>query len=344
MTVSGGRDPEDEAVRLEAADWIARLHAPDGATDREAFEAWRGADPAHAVAYERMEQRWEQSKFLANTELGRSRRLHRARNGWLHPLRSHAIAASIAALLLVGLGAFGLRETGYFQPPGGAEAAITYASRDGELRTIRLSDGSRVILDAGTALRVAFTSAERRLRLDRGRARFDVAHDSDRPFVVDANGGSVIAHGTMFDVSVTDTGVKVVLLTGDIEVLKRGGASRPSNSSRRHLKPGQQVSFGDARAISTPAPARRADMIWASGMLSFDATRLDEAIASINRRSARKISLTDAKLGDLRITGAFRGDDPLGFAEAVAATFDLTVTDASDAGMLLEPRQKVPAR
>lgn len=153
----------------------------------------------------------------------------------------------------------------------------------------------------------------------------------------------MIAHGTMFDVSVTESGVKVVLLRGNIEVLKRS-AGRSDESSRRRLKPGQQVSFVDARRISVPVPARHADIMWASGMLSFDATRLDEAIAGINRHNARKISLTDTKLGNLRITGAFRSDDPADFAEAIAASFDLEIVSNPSDGITLAPRHKASAR
>ena len=42
----------DSAVLQRAADWQARLKAPDcSAADRDAFERWCAADPAHIDAW-----------------------------------------------------------------------------------------------------------------------------------------------------------------------------------------------------------------------------------------------------------------------------------------------------
>src|SRR3546814_14166765 len=76
------------------------------------------------------------------------------------------------------------------------------ASKSGEIRTVALEDGSRVTLDTDTILHIAYSPTERGLKLERGRARFDVSYDASRPFVVFAGGGSITAHGTVFDVAV----------------------------------------------------------------------------------------------------------------------------------------------
>src|SRR3546814_15110866 len=78
------------------------------------------------------------------------------------------------------------------------------ASKIGEIRTVALEDGSRVTLDTDTILHIAYSPTERGLKLERGRARFDVSYDASRPFVVFAGGGSITAHGTVFDVAVVD--------------------------------------------------------------------------------------------------------------------------------------------
>src|SRR3546814_8581176 len=78
--------------------------------------------------------------------------------------------------------------------------------------TVALEDGSRVTLDTDTILHIAYSPTERGLKLERGRARFDVSYDASRPFVVFAGGGSITAHGTVFDVAVVDRHVSVALL------------------------------------------------------------------------------------------------------------------------------------
>ena len=47
----------DDRIQAEARRWFARLLAPDCASaERVAFERWRGADPDHAAAYDRVER------------------------------------------------------------------------------------------------------------------------------------------------------------------------------------------------------------------------------------------------------------------------------------------------
>src|SRR3546814_5749054 len=101
-----------------------------------------------------------------------------------------AIAAAILLIVLTGLS---LNRLGMF---GSRTIPVTeLASKIGEIRTVALEDGSRVTLDTDTILHIAYSPTERGLKLERGRARFDVSYDASRPFVVFAGGGSITAHG-----------------------------------------------------------------------------------------------------------------------------------------------------
>src|SRR3546814_20744980 len=73
---------------------------------------------------------------------------------------------------------------------------------------------SKLTIDTDTLVTIDFGQTARHLRLEHGRARFEVAHEA-RPFVVDAGEVVVIARGTVFDVSyLEDRRVKVQLLHG----------------------------------------------------------------------------------------------------------------------------------
>lgn len=76
----------------------------------------------------------------------------------------------------------------------------TYGTGIGEQRSITLSDGSIIELNAHSKVRVAFHDRERDLELLEGQALFRVAKNRNRPFVVHAGGTSVRAVGTQFDV------------------------------------------------------------------------------------------------------------------------------------------------
>lgn len=324
-------------ARREANDWLVRVQLSD-AFDRDAFEAWRSADPANAAAYDDLIQDLTISAPLADTEMVRTAELRRASFLERNPGAGYAIAASVAAMLLAGTGV-SLREAGYWGASTAASQDTLYATRVGEVRTITLADGSRVTLDTDSILRVAFTSSERAVRLDAGRARFEVAHDAARPFIVNAGSGRVIAHGTIFDVSIRPAGVNVALLRGAVEVTRKAsvGTGQPDAPSRR-LSPGQQVTFDQIHPIPPAQPLRPAALRWTSGMLMFEGARLADAVVEFNRYNQRKLLVAAPAIGDLRITGAFRASDVRRFADAMAASFDLVILDRAGGGLLLAPR------
>ena len=100
MTAPVGEEGGAARVRQEAADWFARLRADPDEADLAAFQTWRAADTLNGETYDRLERQWEQSKFLANTALGRGRDLGRARAWHRQPI---ARAAAVAAMLVTAV-------------------------------------------------------------------------------------------------------------------------------------------------------------------------------------------------------------------------------------------------
>ena len=327
MTGRGRRDPLGEAVRREAAAWFARLHGPHDEADVTRFDAWRAADPAHGIAYDRLTQTAERAAFIGNSEFGKARQLRRASFLSRHPRTAYAAAASFAALALFGI-PIGSRYFATSWPTRETAAAEPrFTTRIGEVRTVFLADGSRLTIDTASVVRTDLSGSQRQLWLDAGRARFEVAHDPRRPFVVHAGRGTVIAHGTIFEVSLTPVGVKVVLLQGAIEV--RRPAAGGLGATSRYLAPDQEMTFDAVHPLAAPEPARDGERLWASGMLDFNDIRLADAVAAINRYHAQKLSVATSAIGNKKVTGAFRASDLEGFAQAMAAAFDLTVVNQS---------------
>ena len=327
MTNAAPPGPGNKERPQSADAWFARLRATPSAADRAAFERWR-ENPDNARAYDHLLRTWDQSKFLAHTAVGRTRDLARARRtrpGW----------AAIAAGVLLALGLAGglatLTSRGLL---GEAPTAAVIAADAGGIRTVMLPDGSRATLDRRSAIRIAFTDGERRLQLLRGRARFAVAHDPARPFVVDAGNGSVVAHGTIFDVAFEGDDVQVVLLRGAVEVRSRSGLRAARADGARHLVPGQAIRFGRG-PLPVPAAAAGLDLQWTSAMIAFDNVSLGDAVAAFSRTSPRPVRLGGEAAAHRRLTGAFRRDDPEDFARTVAVSFGLVSRDDPDRGITL---------
>lgn len=339
MAMSGGGATSDDAVRREASDWVALIHDQDAAVDRAAFERWRTADPRHASAFARAERAWDSAALLDQTSFGRARGLPARQRLLDRPQVRYAFAAAaVLVVAILGLSFGGIRWTGANQ----AAQPTELASSIGQIRKVALPDGSTVTLDTNSALHVAFNGAARRLYLSRGRARFDVAHDATRPFVVMAGSGSVTARGTIFDVAIGGNGVKVVLLRGIVDVRSAKSRSATAKPVMARLRTGQQISF-DATTPLPPQPAAASDEQWTNGMLSFDRTRLADALAEANRYSTTPIRLADPALQDLRITGAYRAGDTAGLARSIAGSFALRVDRAPGGGIVLFERRSEPA-
>jgi transmembrane sensor len=296
------------------------------AVDRAAFERWRAADPRHGEAYARAERAWEHAALLGRTSFGRARALppSRRRVGAAPALRYTLVAVLLLGICVAGFVVSG--ERGVSPAPG---REIQIAAAIGEIRRVVLNDGSIVTLDTDSLVRVGYSQRARSLRLVRGRARFDVARDPARRFVVSAGGAEVIAHGTLFDVSLIGPGVKVALLRGAVDVGTTSvGRLQPARQVVR-LRPGQQLAF--VPAVHAPAlrPVRAGESGWPSGMLSFSNTRLIDAVTDANRYSRIKIMLADPGIAELRVSGAYRIGDAPGLAASLAASLGLRAAGTS---------------
>lgn len=314
------------AIQDAAGDWLARRQEPASPDVERAFAVWLDADPRHRIAYAQAERHWQDSSLLADSDVGRTRKLVRA--PFLMRHSTHVAAASLGVVVLLGIGGVGLlRYESPLELVSPAQAA-TYETALGEIRTISLADGSQLTLDTATRVRITFSASERKVSLERGRARFRVAPDGKRPFTVTIPGGTVVARSTLFDVSVESGSPVVAVIEGRVDLTSTSDAAfRPA----RTLAAGQTADMVNA---DTPRPTLSTETQWVSGMLALDGGPLGEAVAAINRYNRIQIRLAEPELARLSVAGAFQVRNPDAFARAVAATFGLGI-DRSDPGVLL---------
>ena len=141
-------------------------------------------------------------------------------------IRTFSAAAAVALLCLSVWTAYL-----YMQP-----AAIQTISTLAETRTVRLPDGSSVMLNHYSSLSYPekFQSDKREVELN-GEAYFEVSKDSKHPFIVQTETIDVQVLGTHFNVDAyhDNPDVKTTLLSGSVAV------SNKSKSVRMVLKPNE---------------------------------------------------------------------------------------------------------
>ena len=286
-----------DALRREAARWFARMRGPGAERWRAEFDVWF-AVPEHRAAYSRASEVFGLGKLL------------RDEGGFVElPRRAFArnVVAGTAAAGLLGAG-------GWLALAGRGRQDGIVATRRGEIRAVMLADGSTATLDTETRLALQI-GAERRVTLVHGRARFVVAPDPRR-FVVTAGTSTVVAHGTVFDVTREGDGTAVALLEGRVEVADAGTVLP--------LAPGEGIRREASGGLVRERAASR-DAEWPAGIAVFETARLAEVIGTANRYGPEMLVLAGPDLADLKVSGRFRVNDPRLLAPRLARMFGLRV-------------------
>jgi transmembrane sensor len=243
------------------------------------------------------------------------------------------LATSAFTVLLVG-GALGwnLRSTIPDDAVAGAPpASATISLPDRQV----LPDGSIVELRNGARVTVAFSDAFRRVALEAGEAHFQVAHSAERPFLVTAEGVEFRAVGTAFSVQLGADAVELLVTEGQVAVDKSAGSSatkttaepvetRSTSRAAGDIPPPLAlVGAGNRVVVSTRSETKRiapaveivseaelgTRLAWRVPRLEFSGTPLADALPLFNRHSKVNVTLGDADLGNVRLSGILRADN-----------------------------------
>ncbi|WP_312165386.1 FecR domain-containing protein [Phenylobacterium sp.] len=213
-----------------------------------------------------------------------------------------ALAASFTALVVVGA----------------LVASRPQPSAPAVEHVVKLQDGSVATLQRDARIDVVLSQDARRITLLSGSATFRVAKDQARPFVVRAGEVSAQATGTVYSVG------RVGPRGGTVKVLEGGVLVWPGEAREQAvlLRAGQSLTLDpppQARPrpekVASRGPARPA----ASPQIALDDTPIGVAVTRFNRINGTKIVLADPAIGDIRIVGLFKTDDPDEFARMAAA-------------------------
>ncbi|MBY6243806.1 FecR family protein [Methylosinus sp. Sm6] len=298
-----------EEIRAAAIDWwLRRNERAPTRREQRAFEDWLAADARHRLAFETISG---VCGFLG-TKLPGARPIRKTR-GRRRKITGAAAAGALALL---------------FQHEIALYFRSDHATGAGETKRVTLADGSRVELDAKSAIAVRFADGERRIALIEGEAWFDVAPDPSRPFVVAAGSGAITALGTAFDVAVDGDAVRVVVGEHRVKV-ENGGAAVV-------VAEGEGAAFADGAPASPPAKTDVARATsWRRGRLIFADAPLGDVVATLARHHRGFVAFLDPSLKTRRVTGVFLADDPLAAFDEIETALGVRVTRLSNYLMLI---------
>jgi transmembrane sensor len=297
---------------------IRRLSGAATDIELRTLARWRAESPDNERAYREVQRVWNLAsdeetmpvaappalETIAAEAEARRRRL-RSRNRRWRVVRSPWVGYGLAtaAVLAVMFVSFGRQPD---EPRAPLLRPIESTASGADVVTMSLSDGSVVRLAASTTIEFPPEATRREVVLD-GRAFFAVSEDQT-PFVVRTAMADVVVHGTRFEVTVSDDGLRLIVVEGTVSLAGPDGSAIVDAHHVAYLSPGtglRVVARDDVWSL----------MRWPSGLLVFQATPLVDVAEELRRHFGRDVSLA-AGLESRRITAWF-SDESL--EEVVAA-------------------------
>ena len=185
---------------------------------------------------------------------------------------------------------------------------ILRTSRGGEYR-VYLSDGSMICLNTDTEVEysVPFDADKREVRLS-GEAYFEIAKESDRPFIVIAGGTRIRVRGTTFAVNTRreEQQVQTVLIEGSVGV--RGARS----GKEIMMTPGQLSLFSrEGELLELKEVNTYPYIAWKDGKFVFEEEKLEYIMQTLSLWYDVEIAYRDSTIKDHLFTGHLKKYDDI---------------------------------
>lgn len=235
-----------------------------------------------------------------------------------------------AAVLLVG--AFVGFAVYLYQESDTAEKEVaveTVKTEYEEKKTIKLSDGSTIILAAGSQISYKsnwLDNPVKRVNLH-GEAYFSIAPQElkGKPkFVVETEDGSASVWGTRFTVDTYGEGTQVVLEEGEVHIQVANTADNKEAEVR--MTPGEMATFRNAKteiALDQVNPAVYTS--WTTNELYFDETPFSVLVERIRRTYGKKVIVKDQEVLDMKLSGSIDFRSLGGLMDAVSEVMNVNI-------------------
>jgi len=317
-------------IKEQARTWVSLFERDNVSTKEQAkFQEWVSASPHHVREFCKAEQVWKDLSLIENygQDVEAVEFVHsissRAKTVWQkttnktstsntpvsRPFRLSLIAASfLAAIAIISL--FLLEEP---------NQRTSYSTEYAEHKNIALEDGSHVSLSARTQFQTSFSGSVRRASLISGEAFFDIAKDSERPFIITVGTTEILVTGTQFDVHRAGKTIRVAVTEGKVEVTQNNGNDKVNE--RRFLRANQHIvatengNISDVLPITGDKPGA-----WRSGRLSYTQHPLYSLVSDLNRYYMPGVTVMDKSLNSIEITTSFKIEQIEQMMAALAAS------------------------
>jgi transmembrane sensor len=303
---------------------VDEIEGQISAQDLQLLEDWKTANPKHLKEYSEIIKMHDQMELLA------------IRNK-TNPDKAWKKFAPVLGKKLEAVQPKVIRIRNYYTWAGTAAVIFilmfvvgqlsftnlkTISTTKNEHKKVNLPDGSQVTLNENTTL--SYNKREflknRTVKLISGEAFFDVKHEQQHPFLINAAEANVRDIGTSFNVKISQEQIVVVVNSGEVAL------ENPELEKKLNLSAKDRGMFNRKTKVMTSAKNVQINYkSWYDQKLSFIQTPLDEVAADLNDTFGTVIIFQDPDLKNRKLTAYFNNQSEKQIIEIITATLQLQV-------------------
>jgi transmembrane sensor len=297
-----GKQLADESTneeKLELSKFIEQ--SDDDAVMNALQQQWADYHPKHHMSD-------EQSQKVLSSILSPMRLSHSSKRKTLHfYIRTISIAAAVVIAVAAGIY---LYDNNQSQSPDNVLTEVTAVPMSqsvGYTRHLVLSDGSTVILRAGSRLICPshFSGNKREVHLE-GEAYFDIVHNPSMQFVIHSGKVNTTVLGTAFNIKSEAGNVTVSVTRGRVKV---------DNGKRilAVLTVNEELHYKSDDTYTTNANTAVQNKVeqWTRQEMFFNHQTLSEVAQVLSRRYGMQITIADKQLAKMIFVSSFNGTESL---------------------------------
>ena len=336
-----------DSINSQACAWIAKLHGGEPTPKiKQQLQEWMAQSPVHKAEIRKVAKLWGELNVLTElsvvVEPPAKASLFASWRPSIESIRDWPLGVTggvCAAVLVLAM----IIMPGSFINPD----PNIYHTAVGEQQLVTLADGSTILLNTNSQVRVDYQAESRNIYLQQGQAHFEVATNKVRPFKVYVGQDMVRAVGTAFTVYINKQLVEVIVTEGVVELNTPepnsqvlSNRSEPINNIETQAAPvykpvglaraGENITINiggneipTIQAIDTHELSRK--LAWHHGMLRFSGDSLQDVVTEISRYTDLNIKIADPSISQMRIGGFFKVGETDKMFEALETSFGIQV-------------------
>jgi transmembrane sensor len=221
----------------------------------------------------------------------------------------------VAASVVIILGIVGLI---YQSQKQSMYVAALYSSEN-DIQKINLEDGSKVTLNNGSFKFFQSKFSNKRIvKLDSGKAFFDVAANKNKPFEISTHDVSITVVGTSFEVESQSNFTSVKVIEGTVIFATPVG--------KQTLTAGMGAFYDQNKSTLSALNIKTSnEMAYHTGTLQFNNQRLEDVISDLNKfQNQYDIIIENAEIKDCLLTSTFKNEKLEDIIQVITATLQFS--------------------